>query len=355
MLYKEDWPETRETFEAWWNRSLDRPIIQIIAPKSIRWEEPVDIWVFLRHRPNVDEAVKRLSSQFSKTLFMKEAYPNAWINLGPGILSAFLGADVKFDGEVGTAWFEGNKTLEDLKDASFDKNNSWWKYFVRCAEAARKTFREKAIVGLTDILDPVTAVGQLRGNFPTKILRDMFTSPQQLKEAIDRIHEIWFEYFEEICGVTDVAENGYSTWAGLWSSKKHYVLQCDTIVYLSPKLFDQFVYQYIIEQSRYLDRAIWHLDGPLELKHLDKLLNIEELSAIQWIPGAGSPDAGDDVWLPLYRKIHAKGKLLQIMVHPQKVMHILEKIPGKEVAVQTTCGFLEQAERLLAEFESRYL
>lgn len=354
MLYKEDWLETREAFEAWWNRSLDRPIIQIFAPKASRWEEPIDGWAFLRYWPHVDEAVSRLSSQFAKTLFMKEAYPNAWINLGPGILSAFLGANLRFDGNVGTAWFEGNKTLDAIKEAEFDGSNPWWKYFVKCAETAREWFRGKAIVGLTDLLDPVTVVGQLRGNFPTAILRDMFTAPQLLKEAIDKIHELWFKYFEEVCKLIDVTENGYSTWAGLWSGRKHYVLQCDIIVYLSPKLFDQFVYPYIVEQSRQFDRSIWHLDGPLELKHLDKLLDIEELDAIQWIPGAGAPDAGDEVWLPLYQKIHEKGKLLQIMVQPQRVMHILKKIPKNEVAIQTTCDSIEQAKRLMAEFESRY-
>jgi len=354
MLYKEDWLETKETFEAWWEKSLNRPLIQIFAPKASRWDEPIDIWAFLRYYPDVEKAIDYLSSQFAKTSFLKEAYPNAWINLGPGILSAFLGADLKFDGNIGTAWFEGNMTLNALMEARFDKDNVWWKYLVKCTEVALKRFRGKAVVGFTDLLDPVTAIGQLRGKYPTTILKDMFMAGRQLNEVVDRIHEIWFECYDELCKLIDVSVNGYSTWAGLWSDKKHYVLQCDTIVYLSPKLFDRFVYPYIVKECQYLDRSIWHLDGPLELKHLDRLLDIQELDAIQWIPGAGNPDAGEDVWLPLYRKIHAKGKLLQIMVQPQRVMHILQKISGEGVAVQTSCESLKEAKNLIAEFESKY-
>jgi hypothetical protein len=354
MLYKEDWPKVKETFGAWWEKSLDRPLIQIFSPKNDRWEKPIDIWVFHRHHPNVDEAINSLLSQFAKTSFLKEAYPNAWINLGPGILSAFLGADVKFNTNIDTAWFEGNMDLDNLRNVKFDQENIWWKYLVKCTKIASKKCYKKAVVGFTDLLDPITVVGQLRGKYPTNVLRDMFLNGYKLDKVVEGIQKIWFHCFEELCKFINVSENGYSTWAGLWSDKSHYILQCDTIVYLSPKLFDRFIYPYVGEQCKFFDRTIWHLDGPLELKHLDKLLDIPELDGIQWIPGAGNQDAGEDVWLPLYKKIQAKGKLLQLYVQPQRVMHILNKLSRKGVAVQTTCQSFEEAKSLLAQFELNY-
>lgn len=352
-MYKDDWPKVKEVFEAWWNRELDRPLIQIFSPRNVGTVS-IDSWAFLRYHPDPDKALDRLFEQFSTILFEKEAYPNVWVNLGPGSLSAYLGGELKFDGNVNTAWFQGFFSLDELKNIELNPANEWWKYTIICTEVATRRCKGKAAVSFTDILDAVTVVGQLRGNYPTNLLKDMFTNGYELKKVLERVHDIWLRCYDELCDVMNVSENGYSTWAGLWSKRKHFVLQCDTIVYLSPKLFDEFSYPFIVEECEHFDRTIWHLDGPLELHHLDKLLNIPELDAIQWIPGEGNPDGGDDCWLPLYRKIQDKEKLLQIYVPPEKVMHILGKVSPRGVAINTVCKSYEEAKRLRDEFESRY-
>jgi len=353
MLYKDDWEETKKIFEEWWSRSLDRPLIQIFAP---RHTEPVetDSWAFLRYYPDVDRAMGELLRQFSSILYLKEAYPNVWVNLGPGSLSAYLGAELRFDGRIDTAWFLGDLGIGEIEDLKFDPENEWWTYTVKCTEIARERFQDAAVVSFTDILDALTVTGQLRGNFPTNLLRDIFTRGSKLIRAIDNVHDILLRCYEELCRAIDVSENGYSTWAGLWSKKRHFVLQCDTIVYLSPKLFDRFAYPYVVKECRFFERTLWHLDGPSEIRHLDKLLGIPELDAIQWIPGAGNPDGGDDEWIPLYRKVQAKGKLLQIYVPPEKVMHILRKISPKGVAINTVCRTRQEMKELLSEFQSIY-
>lgn len=354
MLYKDDWEEAKEIFEDWWNKDLNRPLIQIFAP---RYTEQVDAdsWVFLRYHPDVEKALDELFRQFSKILYVKEAYPNVWVNLGPGSLSAYLGAEIKYDGKAKTAWFQGDLALKEIEDLEFDPENEWWRYTVKSTEIARERCKGKAVVSFTDLLDAVTVLGQLRGNYPTTLLRDMFTESDMLIKAIDNVHDILLRCYEELCRVISVSENGYSTWAGLWSEKRHFVLQCDTIVYLSPKLFDEFAYPYIIKECKSFERTLWHLDGPLELNHLDKLLNIPELDAIQWIPGEGNPDGGDDQWLPLYRKVQAKEKLLQLYVPPEKVMHILNRISPKGTAINTVCTTKREMTKLLNEFQYRYV
>jgi len=119
-------------------------------------------------------------------------------------------------------------------------------------------------------------------------------------------------------------------------------------------MFREFVFPLIIEECKEFDRTIWHLDGPLELPHLDSLLSIRELDCIQWIPGEGNPDSGEECWVPLYRKIQEKGKLLQIFVPPEKVTKILGKIEQKGVAVATTCASRIEARRLIKEIEERF-
>lgn len=94
MLYKRDWEETKGIFEDWWDGVLDRPLIQVVYPKDKDLPE-IDSWVFLRYYPNIEEALDKIFQQFSRIVFGKEAYPNVWVNLGPGSLAAYLGAEIR--------------------------------------------------------------------------------------------------------------------------------------------------------------------------------------------------------------------------------------------------------------------
>lgn len=353
MLYKKDWDEVKKVFEEWWDGTLSRPLIQVYSPKE-RTFAFIDTWVFLRFYPDVDKAMDELMLQFSRMEFGKEAYPNVWVNLGPGSLSAYLGGELKFDGRINTSWFLGNFSLDDLGEAEFDPSNEWWSYTCRAYETATKKCEGKAVVAFTDLLDAVTVTGQLRGEFPTNLLKDMFLSKHKLKKVLERIHELFFRYYDESCKLIGVSKKGYSTWAGLWSQKKHFTLQCDVIVYLSPKMFKEFIHPLIIEECQYFDRTIWHLDGPLELKHLDNLLGIDELDCIQWIPGEGNPDGGEECWVPLYRKIQEEGKKIQIYAPPEKVIHILRRISPKDVAITAVCRTNDERIKLTNEIEKEF-
>jgi len=104
------------------NGELDRPLIQVLYPKNEGTLE-MDSWAFLRYYPNVKEASNRIFRQFSKIVFRKEAYPNVWVNLSPGSLAAYLGAEIKFDPKVNTSWFLGDFSLRELEDKEFDPDN----------------------------------------------------------------------------------------------------------------------------------------------------------------------------------------------------------------------------------------
>jgi len=353
MLFKKDWEETKKVFEEWWNGALDQPLIQIVYPKHDALPV-IDSWAFLRYYPDIEKALNRLFQQFSRLIFEKEAYPNVWVNLGPGSLAAYLGATVKFDPKVNTSWFLEDFSLKELENVEFDAHNKWWIYTCRAYEMAREECKGKAVVSFTDLLDAVTVTGLLRGNFPTNLLRDIFLERERVKRVLERIHSLLFRYYDESCRLINVQENGYSTWAGLWSAKKHFTLQCDFIVYLSPRMFRELVYPLILEECGEFDRTIWHLDGPLELKHLDDLLSIRELDCIQWIPGEGNPDSGEECWIPLYRKIQDNGKMLQLFVPPKKVVRLLDRINPRRVAISTVCSNIAEAKNLIKEIEERF-
>ena len=77
----------------------------------------------------------------------------------------------------------------------------------------------------------------------------------------------------------------------LWAPGRMAKLQSDISGMISPRHFRRFVLPFIREQCQRLDYSMYHLDGVDAMRHLDMLLEIEELNAIQWTPRRG-PAAG---------------------------------------------------------------
>ena len=89
-----------------------------------------------------------------------------------------------------------------------------------------------------------------------------------------------------------------------------YYVSCDFICMISPAMFAETILPSIEWETRRLHRSIFHLDGPGALKHLDALLAIPQLDAIQWTYGAGAGKAGD--WIDVYRHVQQAGKSVEV-------------------------------------------
>jgi 5-methyltetrahydrofolate--homocysteine methyltransferase len=121
---------------------------------------------------------------------------------------------------------------------------------------------------------------------------------------------------------------------------------------LSPYLFDTFVVPALTEQCQWLDHSLYHLDGTQAMIHLDSLLGIDALNAIEWTPQAGIETGGHPRWHTLYRKILNAGKSIQAVgVHKDEVLPLLDAIGGKGVYIITRCDSITEAEEMLAALE----
>ena len=110
------------------------------------------------------------------------------------------------------------------------------------------------------------------------------------------------------------AQGGMTSWIPLWSDQIFFPLQCDYSAMISPQMFGEFVLPDLKEQTEYMDRSIYHLDGAGEFPHLEQILSLPRLNALQWAPGAGKPGGGDPCWFDFYRKVQAAGKSLLITI-----------------------------------------
>ena len=82
-------------------------------------------------------------------------------------------------------------------------------------------------------------------------------------------------------------------------------------------------------QAQLLDTPLYHLDGMEQLRHLDMLLSIPNLKAIQWTHVSGQPSPIQ--FLPVLRRIQQSGvRLIINQVDVDEMLSLIEYLdPGK--------------------------
>ena len=360
MRYKEDWNESKERMAAWWEgETTDRPLIQVLTPRDPEEgseQHPwigFDNWELARHPDEPDSAIDAFESWCSQTHFGGEAFPNFWINLGAGIMGAYLGAEVKF--ETDTVWFGAQwderlvRDLEYLARVEFDENDVWWRRTVSATKKATERSKGNFIVGITDIGGIGDVIASLRG--AKNLLIDCHIRPGDVKNLSEKLVGIWQVCYDRLFDIIGHSNPGSSAWMGIWSPLKWYPLQCDLAAMLSPGKFDDLVLPYLKEQCQWLDHALYHLDGPGQLCHLNSLLAVDELRAIQWVPGAGEElqgnHCGSEKWFSLYEKILGAGKGLVLSLPPAFVEPVTRKLRSSKVLFQTIASGQTEADALL--------
>lgn len=80
---------------------------------------------------------------------------------------------------------------------------------------------------------------------------------------------------------------------------------------MDPRRFREYIVPSLARQCSRLDRAIYHLDGPDAIRHIDALMEIDRLKGIQWTSGDGQVDGVNSKWFaPLHDKVLKQGKCM---------------------------------------------
>ncbi len=331
MLYKQDWDKVQQRYTAWLAGENDTPLVQAKAPKG-RQTHGYTGWNFVhdtQHPERTFEAYERFCRQ---THFAGDAIPNLFVNLGPGIPAAYLGCRV--DIRPDTVWFEdAGMSWEQILAARLDENEKWWKYTLDIYHMAGQFAKGKYLVGSTDINAVMNILGSLRGTL--KLLVDVIEEPEQVQLADAHIQTIWQQCYDQTYALAQPFERGFSNWMNIWGPGRFCDVQCDFSAMISPAMFEEFVLPHLTQECRSLDWSIYHWDGPGQIAHLDLLLDIPELTGIQWVPGAGRPGTGSPQWFDLYKRIQAKGKRLVLQgMDRADVQRVVETFDPKGLLIE---------------------
>lgn len=310
------WTEVKERFEAWWNRSsCGRPLMHVVA----RREEPCGPVVPLpppqsseQHHLDPEYNVARYRNSINSNYFMAEAFPNTNVNIGPGSLAVYLGSEPDFQPD--TVWFKPCVDDWASLELKFDADNYWFKRHLQILRRQRELSNGEFLVGIPDLLEGVDILAAMRDPMP--FCYDLVDYPELIKKHLTVLNELYHQYFDAFYEISkdDVPGNCFTCFA-IWGKGKTIKLQCDFAALMNPEQFREFVVPYLRDQARHYDRRLYHFDGPGALQHLDAVLAIPEIDAVQWVPGAGNTPSGDEKWFWIYDKVKDSGKSLWINLY----------------------------------------
>ncbi|MDE6274578.1 MAG: hypothetical protein K2L87_05985 [Clostridiales bacterium] len=348
MDFKEKIESTKEVFESFWRREeVERCLISVTAPrKGTQWLPPENVSLETKWL-DVDYRIDRFKKEAETIYYGGETIPVFFPNLGPGVLAEFMGSPYELAKE--TVWFETKPMISDYEGRKKLALRYDTKLRSVMQELRKKCAKEGIFVTTTDLGGGLDIAASLRGT--ENLLMDMAFEPEEVRRLLEEIDECWVKTIEEI--FTEDAQNqvGYSSWLPLWSSERFYPLQSDLSVNISTDMYEDLVLPELHRQSAPLGRVLYHLDGPGEIRHLDALLSLDRLDAIECVPlpdGRGYLDVDNPMWMDVYHRIQAAGKGLIIrMVAPDKIKTLLTSLSHRGLFVTTSAASEEEAEDLL--------
>ena len=317
-----------ENHEKWWNGTLDRPLVKMTLTDAYEAEGAEKAPLLSQANCTdfswtAEEIVEAMDRELSKYEFLGDAFPMInFDSFGPGVLAAMCGA--KLDNSSGAVWFfpEEEKEISEIH-VHYDPENVWSRRIKEIYRAGLKKWNGLVLMGFPDLGGVMDVAASFRGS--ENLLIDMLEEPDEVKRLVKEIEIAWHEAYEDFRSVLE-PQGAYTHWSGLASYKTSYIIQSDLTYMVGNQMFREFVLDTLKKDADKLHYTIYHLDGVGELNHLDSVLSIEKLNAVQWQFGDGKPQS--DSWIDVYQKILASGKQIMIEGKPENYLKTLSVLHG---------------------------
>jgi len=311
---QERWRRVEINHRKWWTGELGRPLIQVrLGGKDPRREAPKVLprVVSLGYDEHVcpEDVVDAWDYDLCSTEFLGDAIPFACPMYGSSAMAVFIGT--RCDVSENTIWHHPWNE-QDVRKMRIDyvldhPSYIWIKQMYQAAADKWQGGAQLGITNLGGIYDILTMIMP-----PQKLIMEMIDNPEEVKRLAREAHEVWWQYFNELNGMLMRGNRAYADfWIPIMCDKPTFLLQSDFCCMVGLHMFDEFIKPELAASCAKMGGAMFHLDGPGALKHLDSLLEIPELKAIQWIPGAGAPDVTQ--WPEIFAKIRRAGKLIHLV------------------------------------------
>lgn len=354
MRFKEDIDIVRKRLYAFWDREMiDRVLISVTAPK----EKGKNISMFhnsqdltgkseeLRKYWEDPETIYRNNMERLENTFLGgETLPIIFQNYGTSGHCNYYGAVPAYGND--TIWFD--PVWEDLSEAEGSYTEIRLKQHLEITRCLTEHAKDSYFIGMPDSSGTLDALGHLYGT--ENVLMDMFSQPEEVKKAVRILNEGWIKTNEMFYGITEQLNGGGAhAWMHLLAPGRLAHMQCDMSVMFSKEMYGEFVVDELEQQMEWLEYPVYHFDGVEQEQHLDYILGLEKLKAIQWTHVAGQPPASH--YLHILKRMQEAGKALIIMAPPSDVPILLEHLSGKGLYIHTETEEMESAKEIIKYVE----
>lgn len=341
-------PSIAQRFEAWWRQEImDRPVFVGTANPSP--SRPITRRLELLEHPEAWYAAKL--ADMTQLRYVGDALPVIRADFGPVLLGGLVGGRLEFGHDTGWTHPCIDDMWSNAPDWTLRDDNAWW---LRLREVMRLVAEQapgRYLACTPDLGGSADVLLNLRG--AAGLCEDVMTRSERVRDAIDALYAAWRTAFVELYRIAMNLGAGLTHWLGIWSDAPYMVPACDFNYMIGPETFERLFLPDIARQAATVGRAVFHLDGPGATVHIDALLDVPDIQAIQFTPGTGTPSAL--AWVDMFRKIQARGRSLYIICPGHEALELCDALEPEGLGLWVCdAASPKELEDLFAAFCARF-
>jgi hypothetical protein len=307
--------------DAWYeNEIIDRPPVRFIAHNAFLETAKQDIsnyspqekesWWFDAEL-QVDLFIRSIAGR----RFHGETFPVFFPNLGPDVYAAFYGTQLIF-GDV-TSWSVPQLSeWAQIDQLHLDLDNVYFKKIEQLTQHALERCPGKFLVGYSDLHPGLDCVAAWRD--PLQLCYDMVDQPDQVKRLAELATQDFERIYNHFDRILKVAGQLSVSWMGIPSFGRMHIPSCDFSAMISPACFQEFGLPILQREVKSMTHNIFHMDGRGVARHLEAILSVTEVHAIQWVQGVGE-DYAIMQWVPFIKQLQTRGVPIIVDLSPAEL------------------------------------
>ena len=240
----------------------------------------------------------------------------------------------------------------DIGELKLDHQNPWLLKYIEFLDKLTALAAGRFPVGQPIIRGTTDVIGTMIGH--SELACSAITDPEIMREALSQIAEVQREIIAEQYRHIKPFHGGYAAgFYHLWAPGTIIWYQEDLSAILSKHHFDE----YIRDTSEHIcsgyDYSFVHLH-PNSFFHLDGILSLQNLSAVQINKDVGGPSV--EKMLPLFRQVVAADKRLILWgdFTPEEVTMVMDALPHKGLAFNIVASTVDDAKGINEIIVSRW-
>lgn len=338
---KPDCDQAIDRIEAWYEQQIiDRPPVRFTRHNAEfeaadnTWQEN---WRSLKDKWFDEEyQIESFLSQVRGKHYLGETFPVYWPNLGPNVFAALYGCPLEF-ADV-TSW--ALPILSDYDQAvALDWQSEYLNKLESLTRCALEVCQGQFIVGYTDFHPGLDWLAALRGTEP--LLLDLIDQPDRLAPLLQICTSDFLAVYDRFDALLKEHGQPSITWMGIPAFGKLHIPSCDFAAMISPRHFKQFALPALRAEVQHMTHNIFHVDGKGVARHLDAILQLPNVQAIQWVQGMGD-DLPIMQWVPLIKRVQAAGKSVVVDLSPAELEDFIGAV--KPEGIFLTMASVSEAE-----------